>query len=87
MRIARLVIPLLFSSAALGSACPSGDIGMPASFDTVVRPAVALDTNPDSNVLEVFLTARPALWDFGTGSAVSVWTYNGVIPGPTLFSV
>lgn len=80
-----LVLALLGASPhALAQSCAPGAIAAPPSFTGTVRPAVAQDINPDPDILEVELTARPAQWDFGVGNLVDVWTYNGFIPGPTL---
>ena len=70
--------------AAFAGVCDPGNLASPASFEATIRPALAQDVNPDADVVEIFLTARPALWDFGNGVETAVWTYNGVIPGPTI---
>ncbi|MEM1178866.1 MAG: multicopper oxidase family protein [Acidobacteriota bacterium] len=70
--------------AAAGGACDPGAIAAPASFEGTIRPALAVDLNPDPDIVEVALTARESTWDFGLGVDVPVWNYNGVIPGPTL---
>jgi FtsP/CotA-like multicopper oxidase with cupredoxin domain len=48
------------------------------------EPPVAIDTNPDPNIVEVTLVAIPALWKFHPGVPTLVWTFNGTIPGPTI---
>ncbi len=84
-RILLLGLTLAVSSQpAIAGGCPPGTIAAPASFETAIRPALAQDVNPDGGIVEVHLTAREAVWDFGIGSSTPVWTYNGVIPGPTL---
>ncbi len=74
----------VFVRPALGGVCDPGTVAAPASFDEVVRPALAEDVNPAEGIVEVRLTARETVWDFGFGSETPVWTYNGVIPGPTI---
>ncbi|MDH3402700.1 MAG: multicopper oxidase family protein [Acidobacteriota bacterium] len=79
----------LLLSGALGAGasagvCDPGSIAAPASFEGVVRPALAEDVNPDPEVVEIFLTAREAVWDFNTGNDTAVFTYNGVLPGPMI---
>jgi len=64
--------------------CDPGTVASPASLDGVVRPAIAEDVNPDPTVVEIFLTARQAVWDFNTGNDTEVFTYNGVLPGPMI---
>ncbi len=80
--LALLVLP--FSSSARAQVCGPGTVAQPASFDGVVRPAVAEDVNPADNIVEINLTARETVWDFGIGSSTEVWTYNGILPGPTI---
>jgi FtsP/CotA-like multicopper oxidase with cupredoxin domain len=70
--------------AALAGGCDPGTIAAPASFDGAIRPALAEDVDPAEGVVEVYLTAREAEWGFGIGSDTQVWTYNGVLPGPTI---
>ncbi len=48
------------------------------------EPRVLRDHNPDPDVVEVFLHARVSKVDYGTGAKTAVWTYNGVVPGPTI---
>ncbi len=67
-----------------GSTCDPGSVAEPPSFDGSIHPAIAEDTNPADDVVEVYLTARESMWDFGLGAEVAVWTYNGFIPGPTI---
>ncbi len=77
------LLALVASSPGIAG-CPPGSIGTPASFDTRIHPALAEDLDPDPHVVEVSLTATESIWDFGLGSSTDVWTYNGVIPGPTI---
>lgn len=49
-----------------------------------MRPALAEDVNLDPTVVEIFLTAREAVWDFNTGNDTAIFTYNGVLPGPMI---
>ncbi|MEM7352621.1 MAG: multicopper oxidase family protein [Acidobacteriota bacterium] len=75
----------VLAAATPGAAqCDPGTVAEPASIDTVIRPALAEDVNPADDVVEINLTARPAVWGFGIGSETAVWTYNGVLPGPTI---
>ena len=78
------LILLAVTPPVLAGVCPPGSIASPASFDDVIRPALAQDVNPAHDVVEVFLTAREAVWDFGTGNSTAVFTYNGVLPGPMI---
>ena len=74
-----LVVPL-----PVHAQCPPGTVAAPASFETIIQPALAVDTNPSADVVEVFLTAREAMVDYGIGNQTPAWTYNGVVPGPTI---
>ncbi len=79
-----LLILLASRGAAFAGVCDPGTVAAPASFDSTVHPALAEDVDPAEQVVEVYLTAREAIWDFGIGSNTSVWTYNGVVPGPAI---
>jgi len=87
MKRATIAVLLLAPFAAgplLAGNCAPGAIASPASLDGVIRPALAQDVNPAADIVEVFLTAREADWDFGTGNMTEVFTYNGVLPGPMI---
>ena len=75
---------LLGAAHAGAGVCDPGAIAAPASFDGVVRPALAEDVNRDPDIVEIYLTAREAVWDFNTGNDTAVFTYNGVLPGPMI---
>ena len=63
-------------AGAQHSLAPSGwDAGL-----TLSQPA---DRNPDPNILEIDLKARLADVTIG-GTAVKVWTYDGLLPGPLI---
>ncbi len=79
-----LLVLSAFVQSAFAGVCDPGTVAAPASFDGAVRPAIAEDVNPDDDVVEVFLTARESVWGFGIGTETPVWTYNGVLPGPTI---
>ncbi|MEO1084481.1 MAG: multicopper oxidase family protein [Acidobacteriota bacterium] len=80
--VAALLMPAPVPAA--GGVCDPGTVAEPPSFEGTIRPAIAEDLNPDPNILEVALTPQESMWDFGLGADVPVWTYNGVLPGPTL---
>ena len=46
--------------------------------------ASAKDTDPTDNVVEVELEAKPTAIELASGHLVDMWTYNGVLPGPTI---
>ncbi len=47
-------------------------------------PPVAVDINPDPDIVEVNLTAAETTWQFMAGIDTTVYAYNGSIPGPTI---
>ena len=63
--------------------CPPG-LMIPGSFDGTIRPAQAVDINPDPNIVEVELTALETHQQILDGRSTAVYAYNGVIPGPTI---
>lgn len=73
---------LLPATAEAGSCAPGQHF--PASFGGTVRPALAVDLNPDPDIVEVELTALESIWTMRDGPSTAVYTYNGVIPGPTI---
>ena len=78
-----------YNVLAEAQACDPGTIAAPASFEGVIRPALALDVNPADDIVEINLTAREATWDFDIPFAnrvppTSIYTYNGVTPGPMI---
>lgn len=50
------------------------------SFETVAAP----DLDPSADVVEVALEARVAEVELAPGRRVSMWTYNGLFPGPRI---
>lgn len=83
--------PTALAVAALLAAC--GDHGDHAAPPAVrgVEPwrgsfeaVVATDLDPAADVVEVALEARVADVEIATGHHVSMWTYDGVLPGPTI---
>jgi FtsP/CotA-like multicopper oxidase with cupredoxin domain len=63
--------------------------GSPSVLDVApssVANDVALDTvsTPSSAVLEVELEAKPTDVELAPGHVVSMWTYNGALPGPRI---
>ena len=44
----------------------------------------AMDVNPDPNIVEIYLEAKPVLHEFARGKPADAWAYNGSIPGPLI---
>ena len=51
-----------------------------AQFD----PAIAVDINPDPDIVEINLTAAETTWQYIPGVDTTVYAYNGTVPGPTI---
>jgi FtsP/CotA-like multicopper oxidase with cupredoxin domain len=84
--LARLIVP---SCAALALGCgthPANvDTGQqPAGWDDDLRIPDAPDTNPDPAVVEISLEARLQALTIVPGQQTTMWTYNGMVPGPIL---
>lgn len=83
----------IFSFPFLG-ACHSMDMddmgGMPPAVWEVpasegpFETAAAPDLDPAPTVVEVALEARPAEVEIAPGRMLSMWTYNGLLPGPRI---
>jgi FtsP/CotA-like multicopper oxidase with cupredoxin domain len=56
----------------------------PEGFDRALRLTEAEDLSSDDALLEVNLEARPAELEVLPGTRSSLWTYNGMLPGPLL---
>ncbi|HED64925.1 MAG TPA: multicopper oxidase family protein [Planctomycetes bacterium] len=55
-----------------------------ASAQTYSDPPVAVDINPDPNIVEINLTADVTTWEYIPGVQTTVYAYNGTVPGPTI---
>lgn len=60
------------------------DEGQPAGWDDELRVALAPDMNPDPNIVEVQVTAQTASLSLVPGGPTTVWSYNGLLPGPMI---
>lgn len=91
----RILCSLLGVIVAAASGCGSnttavGTTDTSATGDAMPEPmpdglayAVAMDLDPAPDVVEVNLEAKVVNVDLGAG-VVSMWTYNGVLPGPRI---
>ena len=52
----------------------------------IPQPPVAIDWNPDPDIVEVLLVAYPELIDYGlpSGALTYSYTFNGSVPAPTI---
>ena len=80
----RLALPVAFLLPALAWADCGPSTFTPASFSGTIHPAGAIDINPDPDIVEIYLNAEVSTWDYGTGTDTDVYSYNGVLPGPTI---
>lgn len=55
-----------------------------AASEGPFEPAAAPDLDPSPTVVEVALEARVAEIELAPGRVVSMWTYNGQLPGPRI---
>lgn len=72
---------LAFSTIA-GCGGASGPVPIDQSKMTEVAPAV--DINPDPQIFETTITAAPHQTTLLSGETVSVFAYNGQVPGPEI---
>src|SRR5690349_23566297 len=63
---------------------PPPDLRQPAGWDDALRLPDAEDHDPAPDVVEVHLEARVAAIEVVPGLTTEVWTYNGMLPGPTI---
>jgi len=59
-------------------------ISVSVSANNQIRVPVLKDINPDPNIVEVKLTALVAHKRYKSGGSTEVWSYNGIVPGPTI---
>ncbi len=57
---------------------------VPSAAQTFQEPPLAVDLDPDPNVVEIQLTAAETTWQYVDGVDTTVWAYNGSVPGPTI---
>ena len=55
----------------------------PPAGAELADPPAAADENPAA-VVEVNLRAAPSQWEYLPGQPVTIWAFNGTIPGPTI---
>jgi manganese oxidase len=67
-----------------GDMPPAPPMVHPEPWSGSLDPPTLEDANPDPNVVEVSLVARPGELAVLPGRTSSAWTYNGRVPGPTL---
>jgi len=54
------------------------------AVNNVAHVEPAIDVNPDPNVFETTITAAPHQMKLSTGEKVTVFAYNGQVPGPEI---
>lgn len=77
-------IPYLRWIASLALLIGSGHAVAADGAIAAAGPGVATDRNPDPGVVEIRLVAEERQIDLGTGDRVTMFTYNGTTPGPTI---
>ena len=63
---------------------PTPSNSQPIGWDDGIRVPAAEDINPDPNVVELNLEARTAQFSLVPGGPTTLWTYNGMVPGPLI---
>ena len=58
--------------------------GQPPGWDDGIRLPAAADINPDPSVVELNLEARPAPQSYVAGRPTTMWTFDGMVPGPMI---
>ena len=76
-----LVLPAMTLAACSG---PEPPVGQPPDFAAELALTEAEDLDPDPNVVEVALQARPESLEVLPGTTTEVWTYDGRLPGPLI---
>ena len=51
---------------------------------TYINNPVIEDINPDPKIVEINLTAKVTTVEYQPGVSSIVWSYNGIVPGPTI---
>lgn len=77
-------VAVAFLVAAAHAACSSDTAEVATSPADPIALARPEDKNPDPNVLEIDLEARPSEKTFGSSPKTPVWTFGGSLPGPLL---
>lgn len=75
---------LIYRSGGHGNMPPAPPMVHPEPWSGSLELPMLEDTNPDPNVVEVSLVARPGELAYLPNRTSSAWTYNGRVPGPTL---
>jgi FtsP/CotA-like multicopper oxidase with cupredoxin domain len=75
---------LLALAAGCGSDPAPEKSGQPLGWDEGIRLQSADDLNPDPNVVELNLEARPASFSYVPGGLTPMLSYNGLVPGPMI---
>lgn len=78
-----LLMALLGGCGEAETATPP-DLRQPAGWDDELRLPEAEDHDPAPDVVEVHLEAKVVEIEVVPGLKTEVWTYNGMLPGPTI---
>ncbi|MBZ0122197.1 MAG: multicopper oxidase family protein [Sandaracinaceae bacterium] len=86
MRRFGLVVVVVLGACSSPASLPPG---VPQVIDVAPTEGpfdgmLAADLDPAPNVVEVALEARPADVEIAPGRTMSLWTYNGMLPGPRI---
>lgn len=81
-KIMASAVLLLMLSSLLG--CVVGTDTAVNDQPEVISTTLAIDDNPDPNIFETTITAAPHKMTLASGETVSVFGYNGQVPGPEI---
>jgi len=76
--------PLVVVLGSVGCGDVDGAPNQPAAWDAAVRLQSAHDENDDPHVFETKLTARVENIEILPGTTTPIWSYDGMLPGPTI---
>ena len=63
---------------------PAADAPQPSGWDADLKLPEAVDANPAPRILEIALEAKVVDLELQPGKRTTVWTYNGLLPGPMI---
>jgi len=83
VKIIKLILPVCLSLSACWHKNET-PITHPENWDVELRVPAAIDVNPASDIVEVYLEAKETDVELIPGVQTRMWTYNGQFPGPQI---
>ncbi|MET0292011.1 MAG: multicopper oxidase family protein [Steroidobacteraceae bacterium] len=74
----------VFAGLAIAAEPPQSalEVDQPRGWDSELAMPQPVDLNPDPHILEIALEAKVVELELTPGRKSTVWTYNGLLPGP-----